>query len=192
MTELNRTRLRWSLLTLCAVGVIGAAVAMYLFLGGFDAAADAPWPQAAGWGIHQTMVHSAKLRARDLEPPSPITPAQVQAGFRLYDAHCAMCHGGPGLARQPWTAGMEPSPPYLIDASRRWTSGDLYWIISHGVKMTGMPAWKSRLSSPETWEVVAFLDALPHLTAADYARMRASLPQPGPMPTQPAAMPPNG
>lgn len=189
MKELNKTRLRWSAVTLAGVGVVGAAIVLFLFCGGFDAAADAAWSQPATWLIHRTMVHSVKVRSGSLDPPGRITPAEVQAGFRIYDTHCAMCHGGPGLGRQPWTAGLEPSPPYLIDAARRWSPADLAFIIQHGVKMTGMPGWSSRISTTDTWNVVAFLEALPYLTAKDYAKMRAAAAERQPMPTQPEPEP---
>ncbi len=190
MTELAKTRLRWSFFTLVAVGVIAAAIALVLFLGGFDAGADAGWSQPSTWAIHRTMVHSVEARAHDLKPPDRFSAAEVREGFRVYDAHCAMCHGGPGLGRQPWTAGMEPSPPYLIDAGRRWKPEELYWIVRHGVKMTGMPAWNSRISSSDTWSLVGFLEAMPSVTATDYARMRATMPPGAREPTMAAAMPP--
>ena len=164
MTYLDKTRLRWSVFTLCAVGVAGLAIVLILFLGGFNAAADAGWSQSATWAIHRTMIHSVEARAGGLTPPDQFTEAEVRQGFRVYDSHCAMCHGGPGLGRQPWTAGMEPSPPYLIDAAQRWQPEDLYWIVRHGVKMTGMPAWDTRISRTDTWNLVAFLDALPRIT----------------------------
>jgi mono/diheme cytochrome c family protein len=179
VTELAKTRLRWSLITLCAAGVVAVLIALALFLGGFNAAADAGWSQPATWAIHRTMVHSVEARAHDIAPPDRFTAAEVREGFRVYDTHCAMCHGGPGLGRQPWTAGMEPSPPYLIDAALRWKPEELYWIVRHGVKMTGMPAWNSRISSSDTWSLVGFLEALPRITAADYARLRATTPTSG-------------
>jgi len=173
LTDAAKVRLRWSLLTLAAVALIGALVAAALFFGGFDTAADYPWPQPISWAIHRTMTNSVKVRARAVAAPERFTPAEVEAGFRLYDSHCAMCHGGPGLGRQPWTAGLEPTPPYLVEAARRWSRSEMFLIVHDGVRMTAMPAWRGRFSPGQTWDVVAFLQALPDLTARDYARMRA-------------------
>jgi len=75
---------------------------------------------------------------------------------------------------------MTPTPPYLLDSARRWTPGQLYYVVDHGVKMTGMPAWGEVLSQQDVWRVVAFLEALPHLSATDYARMRAAQARPVP------------
>jgi mono/diheme cytochrome c family protein len=67
---------------------------------------------------------------------------------------------------------MTPSPPFLLGAARQWTPNQLYWIVRHGVRMTGMPAWDQTLSQADVWHVVAFLEALPGYSAADYARLR--------------------
>src|SRR5581483_6083434 len=107
-----------------------------------------------------------------VDAPSAFTPAQVLQGAALYDRNCVSCHGAPGVARADWTNGMTPSPPYLIDAPRRWSRPELYWIVSNGVKMTAMPAWSETLSHAQLWDVVAFLEAQPYLSSQDYARMK--------------------
>jgi len=75
---------------------------------------------------------------------------------------------------------MNPSPPYLLDQSRRWTPNQLFWIVRNGVKMTGMPAWGLTQSDAEVWNLVAFLEAMPDLAPADYQKMRTELPPPAP------------
>jgi hypothetical protein len=40
--------------------------------------------------------------------------------------------------------------------------------------MTALPAWGEVRTDGQLWDLVAFLEALPYLTAADYARMRAA------------------
>jgi cytochrome c1 len=54
---------------------------------------------------------------------------------------------------------------------RRWTTAQVYWIISNGVKMTGMPAWRTRLSDDDVWAVTAFVARLPALSKQDYAAL---------------------
>lgn len=77
---------------------------------------------------------------------------------------------------------MTPSPPYLVDAPRHWTTAELYWIVGNGVKMTGMPAWSAVHSPDQLWDIVAFLEAQPYLTARDYAALRAANGPPQPLP----------
>jgi hypothetical protein len=67
---------------------------------------------------------------------------------------------------------MVPTPPYLLEVSRQWTPAQLYWIVHEGVKMTGMPAWGETQSVARVWNIVAFLEASPAISPADYARLR--------------------
>lgn len=177
---MTTSRLLWFLIGASASAAMVGIFALILFLGAFNATATASWPQPAAWLIHSTMIHSVRARSGQIAPPGQFATAQVQEGFRIYDNHCSMCHGGPGLTRQPWVAGMEPSPPYLIGATDMFNRSDLFWIVSRGIKMSGMPAWRDRLSDKEVWSVVAFLDALHTITPAEYARMRSAQQPPGP------------
>lgn len=157
---------------LLAVG-LGAVVVVEGGL--FNATASTPHIPLVAVVTHQAFVRSVQVRAKAMKAPTaPFTPAQVAAGFGDYDGACAACHGGPGVARADWASGMTPTPPYLEDAARRWRAEELYWIVGQGVKMTAMPAWTETRTDAQLWDLVAFLEALPYLTAADYARMRAA------------------
>ena len=136
----------------------------------FDATASKPHEPLVAWATHTAMIRSVEVRS----PPwsgAPPTPDRVRAGLRLYADNCAICHGGPGVARAPWTAGMNPTPPYLVDVARHWTPAQQHFIISDGVKMTGMPAWRGQLREDEISAVMAALEALPYVTATEYSRV---------------------
>lgn len=162
---------------LATVGAVGLIVVCF---GLFNTTASTPHPPLIAWATHMTMRNAVRRSAGQMPPPPRLGAADVQRGFALYDANCAVCHGGPGLARAPWISGMTPSPPFLLDTARQWTPNQLYWIVRHGVRMTGMPAWDQTLSRAEVWNVVAFLEALPGYSTADYARGRALRATPGP------------
>jgi mono/diheme cytochrome c family protein len=156
-------------------GAVGLAVVEF---GLFDTSASTPHSPIIAWATHTTMIHATQNRARDVAVPARFTPQQVLAGFRLYDADCVSCHGGPGIDRRPFASGMTPSPPYLLDAPRHWSKAELYVVVGGGVKMTGMPAWSVTMPKDAVWDVVAFLEVLPYLSATDYARLRAQTPPP--------------
>jgi mono/diheme cytochrome c family protein len=158
-----------------ALGAIGGLVVVETGL--FDVRASAPHSAPVAWATHTTMIHAEHRFAAALTPSATLTAAQTLAGFRLYDSDCVGCHGAPGVARYHWTQGMTPSPPYLVDAPRHWTRAELYSIAADGVKMTGMPAWSAVHSPDQLWDIVAFLEAQPYLTARDYAALRAGQPQ---------------
>lgn len=159
------------------LAVISIAGLSTISFGLYNTTATAPHPAAVAWALHTTFNNSVRRRSAGIVSPVRFTPAQVQAGFRQYEADCVMCHGGPGVARANWVQQIVPTPPYVIDASRRFTPAQLYFILWKGVKMSAMPAWGETRSRAELWNYVAFLETLPTLSAGDYARLRASLGQ---------------
>lgn len=149
------------------------AAALVVGLGWYDVSASKPHWLVTAWALHTTMIHAVQDRAAAISTPSRFSADQVREGFEEYEVHCVMCHGGPGISRSQWVMGLEPSPPYLIDAARRWSPAELKVIISHGVKMTAMPAWELTQPDSKIWSLVAFLEKLPDITPAQYSKMRA-------------------
>jgi cytochrome c553 len=146
----------------------------YVRSGLFDVAASHPHSKIVEWLTHETMIHSVKRRARNLSSSNPIRSAQAVPGFCQYEAHCVTCHGAAAVGRERWVNGMNPPPPYLLDMSRRWSPGDLEWIVANGIKMTGMPAWRETMTDVEIRDVVAFLEAMPKMPPQTYLRWRSA------------------
>src|SRR5688500_10573200 len=67
-------------------------------------------------------------------------------------------------------AAMTPAPPKLTQLTR-YTPEQLFTIVKHGIKFTGMPAWPALGRDDEVWAVVAFLRRMPALDAARYRRL---------------------
>lgn len=45
----------------------------------------------------------------------------------------------------------------------------LFWIVKHGINMTGMPSFAlAGAKDEEIWQIVAFLKKLPGVSEADY------------------------
>ena len=170
-----------------ALVAVGAGALAVIELGLFDATAATPHDPVVGWATHAAMIHSIRARARDISAPKRFDAEEVRAGFRLYDANCAQCHGGPGVPRRTWVAGMTPTPPFLVAAARAWTPAQLDLLVADGVKMTAMPGWRPVLSEGQIWDVVSFLEAMPYLSARDYAAMRAA--SSTPLVSRPYALP---
>jgi len=66
------------------------------------------------------------------------------------------------------TLGMLPPPPALDDVVGSWTDAQLFEIVKHGVRYTGMPAWPAANRDDEVWAMVAFLRRYPQLDAEGY------------------------
>ncbi|HWL30386.1 MAG TPA: c-type cytochrome, partial [Burkholderiaceae bacterium] len=111
---------------------------------------------------------SVKLRTTGVTPPPLDDAARIANGFKLFQTHCVQCHGAPGAAPEPFALGLRPEPASLVGAAYEWPAADIRWIIQEGIKMSGMPAWKYRLTDEEIWDVVAFMKVLPRLTPQDY------------------------
>ena len=79
---------------------------------------------------------------------------------------------------------MTPHPPFLPERTGRWDDAELFQIVKHGIKFTGMPAWPAPKRNDEIWAVVAFLRRLPQLSAAQYWRLAVGEPR------HPGAFPP--
>ena len=48
-----------------------------------------------------------------------------------------------------------------------------FWVIKHGIKASGMPAWGKTHDDKRIWAMVAFLQRLPELTADQYQILTA-------------------
>jgi hypothetical protein len=163
--------------------LIGAGIALVVIVplgvfafvksGVYNVAASHPHTKLTEWITHETMIHSARRHAGSIEAPRIFSTRQVVAGFCAYEMHCVACHGAAAVAREQWVAGMEPSPPYLLDATSKWTPSELFWIVKNGIKMTGMPSWRDSMSDAQVWEVVAWLEASRRLPPRTYVQWRA-------------------
>src|SRR5689334_21247817 len=118
---------------------IVAPLGVYAFVksGIYNVGASHPHTKFTEWITHETMIHSVRRNAGSVVPTGGVTPQQLVAGFCAYETHCVACHGAPAIAREHWVGGMEPSPPYLLDSTTRFTPPQLFWIVKNGIKMTG-------------------------------------------------------
>jgi mono/diheme cytochrome c family protein len=163
--------------------LFGAAVAIalvvplgaYAFVksGIYNVAASHPHTTFTQWITHDTMIHSVRRNAASISAPSAYSAKEVVAGFCAYEAHCVACHGAPQIARERWVSGMEPSPPYLLDATSKWTAPQIFWIAKNGIKMTGMPSWRNSMSDRELWNLVGFIEAMREMPPNAYSRWRS-------------------
>lgn len=95
---------------------------------------------------------------------APSDPASVERGRQAYRQHCLVCHGVPGGEQSPIAAGLNPPVPDLAEPeTQARTDGELYFLVSGGVRLTGMPGFERSLPEGTRWELVGFLRALPKL-----------------------------
>ena len=86
--------------------------------------------------------------------------------------HCASCHGLDGGGNTVIGRNVYPPAPDMREAvTQDLSDGELYYIISNGVRFTGMPAWGGEDSPQEIWELVSFIRRLPSLSPEELKLM---------------------
>ncbi len=90
--------------------------------------------------------------ARQRRNPFEGSTREAEAGGKLYEQHCAECHG-------PKAGGTRHGPSLLDKHVERASPGTLFWVLTNGVVWHGMPVW-SKLPEPERWQIVTFIDSL--------------------------------
>ncbi len=162
-----------------AVALFGlAAGAGVLYSGVYDVSATAQHTAPVYELIEIGMRRSVSRRASAIEVPPLDEPARIERGLAHFREHCVQCHGGPGVAPEGFALGMMPAAANLAHTAREWPPAELFWVVKHGIKMTGMPAWEFRLADDEIWAIVAFLQELPRLSPQAYRARAAPAAQP--------------
>ena len=150
------------------------AAAAFVWSGWYDISANVQHTQPIYSLLETTMHRSVRLRASKIEAPPLGAPEIVARGAACFLDKCVQCHGGPGVAQAEIGRSMQPLPGPLVDASKHWRPAELYWITRNGIKMSGMPAWQHRLPDADLWALVAFMQRLPALKAAEFRALRDS------------------
>jgi len=113
-------------------------------------------------------------RSRDLRNPVDRTPEIVAEGRAHFADHCAACHANDGSGNTVMGRGMWPKAPDMrLAATQDLSDGELFWIIEHGIRFTGMAAWGdgTRESEEASWHLVHFIRHLPDLSDPEREEM---------------------
>jgi len=154
--------------------IVTAGVVVYA--GAFDVAADTPHAAVTYRLIAFARERSIARRIEDIAPPADLgAMARVRRGAGNYAAMCSGCHLEPGVETSELRMGLYPQPPNLAkpDADRSHEAAGAarrFWIIKHGIKASGMPAWsKGGMGDAAIWDLVAFVQRLPKMSALEYS-----------------------
>jgi cytochrome c553 len=152
-----------------AILVAAAGGMLFAWSGVYSVAASEGHLAIVDWFLRFSMRNSVKKHSSGIEPPQRLDdPALVRLGAAHYYSGCMPCHGGPGHQANAVFQHSLPGPPELTGASSHWRDRELYWLVKHGIKYTGMPGWSARDRIDEQWAVVAFLKAMPSLSKENY------------------------
>jgi len=110
---------------------------------------------------------AALLSAAAVRADQP-TPAQLDAGKKVYAKYCAQCHGDKGDGQGPAAAHLMPKPRDFTSGKFKLrttpsgalpTDDDLRRVVRRGMPYTSMPAWP-KLSDSEVDEVLRYVKSL--------------------------------
>ena len=164
--EWSMSRLRWFIF-----GVVFTCVALalsaflYVQEGGVQMAVDSPeFPfeeTLAGIALHASFAGSLHIQS-----PLPLNTDNLTGGAQTFKIYCEGCHG---LSGEPSDIAkrMFPHPPQLLESKEMVTTepvGQIYWIVTNGIRLTGMPEFNTVLSETQRWQVAMMLkqaDILP-------------------------------
>ncbi len=164
------------------LGIAGTALILFavsylaVVRGVIPANADARPGRLERWAARNSLSATVAREATTGDNPVALTDQNVTAGIRLYSQNCSVCHGGSAGRSSNIARGLYQHPPRF---SRRGVEedppGEVYWKISHGIRFTGMPAFRQSLREKQIWQIALFLkhmDALAPVPKAQWMKVR--------------------
>jgi mono/diheme cytochrome c family protein len=154
--------------------LLGLGAAIVLLVGGFytyarlgfiDPRADIP---VSSFEANQAMAildSSIDRRAQDTKNPGPADEANLAEGMKLYQSHCAGCHGDINHTETSLANAFYPRVPQFLHDKPDMPENQNFYVIKHGIRWSGMPAWNQSLSDQQIWQLCAFLARMDKLPA---------------------------
>lgn len=158
---------------IAAVVIAVLAMTVFVYSGVYDIAADESHAGLTEELLEVVRERSIIARVTEIQVPDLDSAELIGNGAAHYKAMCTGCHLAPGMADTELRQGLYPTPPNL-SRSASFNPARAFWIIKHGVKLTGMPAWGATHDDESVWGLVAFVKRLPELSQQEYESMTAS------------------
>jgi Cytochrome C oxidase, cbb3-type, subunit III len=168
------------------IGVLALGM-VYVYSGSYPMGADVPHNKMTYWLLETVREQSITKASKGINVPPLNDPELLLLGGPDYNDMCVTCHLKPGTTESDMSVGLYPAPPNLSqqDGEHGHDHGDdehgdpaqsqrrQFWIIKHGIKASGMPAWGPTHDDERIWAMVAFLQKLPELSPEQYQILTA-------------------
>jgi len=158
-----------------ALIILAIAAVAVAYSGVYNVAADAQGIPPLEWLLATTSQNSIAVHGKEIQAPAQLTDEQARAGLKIYRETCVYCHGAPGQDPGDIGKGLNPEAPYLPDVTGELSSGDLFWTIKNGIRMTGMASYGKVRDDDEIWSLVALVQRLQKMTPDQYKQMEQSV-----------------
>jgi mono/diheme cytochrome c family protein len=154
-----------------AVVFVLVAEFLWVRLGFVDPRADVPVSVLERRVAMPSLDASLDRQAPEARNPVAATEVNLIAGMKVYQTSCAGCHGDTHQPHTLFGNAFYPRAPQFLEDKPDMPENQNYYIIEHGIRLSGMPAWNSLLKEQEMWQVITFLshmDKLPPQVAEQW------------------------
>ena len=147
-----------------AVVVVLSAGFLCVRFGLMDPRADIPVNSLERRIAMPSLDAAVDRRAPEVQNPVQPTDANLIAGMKVYQTNCASCHGDIHHPHGMLADALYPRAPQFVEDTADMPENQNFYIIQHGIRLSGMPAWKQVLNEQEMWQVTAFLSHMDKLS----------------------------
>ena len=147
---------------LFAIVVLVAGALLYLRLGLAEVRADIPASRFESALMHSAVHASVRRRAPEMPNPVPATDENLIAGGKFYLEGCAGCHGTPGRPDES-SDSLYPRIPQLPTEGTEYSEAQIFWIVKHGIRYSGMFANGKFNSDEKMWTMAAYIKRIKEL-----------------------------
>ncbi len=174
VTRRRTNMLKFLLGFVVAVLVVLSAGFCYVRFGFVDPRADLPVHWLESKIAMPALDAAVDRRAPETQNPLQATDINLIAGMMTYQTNCSNCHGDIQHSRGMLADALYPRAPQFVEDTPDMPENQNFYIIQHGIRFSGMPAWKQVFSEQEAWQVTTFLshmDKLPPQVSAAWKTM---------------------
>ena len=149
--------------TLAALAI---GIFAFLRLGLAEVRADIP-PSGFETAVMGSAVYASVRRsAPEVSNPVELTDENLIAGGKFYLDACAGCHGTPGKPNNGHGAVLFPIIPELPVVGTEYTEAQVFWVMKHGIRRSGMFANGSYAKDNDMWKAAAYIKRMNSLPPA--------------------------
>ena len=148
------------------VGIIIVLLVAFIYIrfGFADPRADIPVGTLEAKIAMPSLDAAVDRRAPEAHSPMQATDDNLLAGMKIYQVNCASCHGDILHPRSVLADALYPRAPQFLQDAPDMPENQNFYIIQHGIRLSGMPAWKGALNDNEVWQVTTFLSHMDRLS----------------------------
>lgn len=148
----------------------GLAALIYAWSGVYNIAATKPHWEITLYFVETLRDRSIAIRIDDIRVPDLDDPKFREQAFSHYHEMCRFCHGAPAYPAVEFAKGLYPVPPEMTSGNiqKLRSEAEIYWIMKHGIKMTGMPAFGPTHGENELWGITALVKEMPRMDPDHY------------------------